>query len=113
MAIPRRKSRLISVDGLEYRWLITFSRNAQLSRIVTIAVELCSSPGTKLVVYPVGIDVNFVDYDRGESFTPKVVEGFIRSAIANGWTPTATSGIFVLGDSSPATTAMKRLAEKR
>jgi len=107
MAIPRRKTRLISVDGLEYRWLITFPRSGPLSRIVTIAVELCSSPGTKLVVYPVGVDVNFVDYDRGDPITPKVVERFIRSAVANGWTPTASSGIFVLGHSSPATNARK------
>ena len=100
MAIPQRKTRLISIDGFEYRWLITFHRNAPFYRIITVAVELSSSPGTKLVVYPIGVDVNFVDYDRDEPITPKIVEEFIRRAIGNGWTPTASSGTFVLGDPS-------------
>jgi hypothetical protein len=53
----------------------------------------------------VGVDVNYVDYDRDEPITPKVVEGFIRIALSKGWTPSASSGIFVLGDSKPATNA--------
>ena len=100
MAIPKKKSRLISVDGLEYRWLISFNRDAPFYRIVTIAVQLSNSPRTKLIVYPIGVDVNFVDYDRDEPFTPKVVEQFIRRARDTGWKPTDSSGTFLLGDRS-------------
>lgn len=98
MAISKKKSRLISVDGLEYRWLISFHRDAPFYRIVTIAIELSSSPGTKLIVYPIGVDVNFVDYNRDEPFTPKVVEQFIRAAREAGWQPTDSSGTLLLGD---------------
>ena len=100
MAIPKKKSRLISVDGLEYRWLISFDLDAPLYRIVTIAVHLSTSPGTKLIVYPIGVDVNFIDYDRDQPITPKVVEEFIRTARDTGWMPTDSSGTFKLGDRS-------------
>ena len=65
MAIPKKKSRQITVDGLEYRWRVSFRRDAPFYRLITIAVELACSPGTKLIVYPIGVDVNYVDYDRG------------------------------------------------
>ncbi len=98
MGIPKKKSRRIIVDGLEYRWLISFNSYAPFYRIVTIAVELIDSPGTKLVVYPIGVDYNYVDYNRGEPFTPAVVEQFIKQANEAGWQPTSNSGTFFLGD---------------
>lgn len=98
MGIPKKKSRRIIVDGLEYRWLLSFNRDAPLLRLVTIAVELIDSPGTKLIVYPIGVDHNFVDYDRDKPFTPAVVKKFIRQAIEAGWRPTSDSGTFFLGD---------------
>ena len=98
MAIPRKNSRTISVDGLEYRWLLSINRDAPFYRIVTIAVELASSPGTKLIVYPIGVDINHVDYNRGEPFTPMVIAQFIRSACDAGWKPTDCSVTFLLGD---------------
>lgn len=99
MGIPKKKSRRITVDGLDYRWLLTFSRYASFFRSITIAVELIDSPGSKLVVYPVGVDHNYADYELDDApFTPKVVEQFIRSAREAGWQPTSNSGTFFLGD---------------
>jgi hypothetical protein len=98
VAICKKKSRLISVDRLEYRWLISFNDDAPFYRVVTIAIELSNSPGTKLIVYPIDVDVNFVDYNRDEPFTPKSVEQFIRKAHEAGWSPMDSSGTFTLGD---------------
>ena len=91
MAIPKKKSRRLSVDGLAYRWLLSIDRDAPFYRTVSIAVELHSSPGTKLIVFPIGIDVNYIDFNRDEPFTPRIVEQFIRNAREAGWEPTARS----------------------
>lgn len=98
MALPRKKSRSISVDGQNYRWLLSVNTNAPFHRTLTIAVELAHSPGTKLIVSPIGVDVSYVDYNRDEPITPKVIEKFIRDAIEAGWAPADSSGTFVLGD---------------
>ena len=97
MAIPQKKSRSITVDGLDFRWHLSINRNAPFYRIATIAIELAASPGARLVVFPIGVDFNYVDYDRDEPFTPKVVELFIRSAVEAGWEPKASTGTFFWG----------------
>ena len=100
MAMPKKRSRLITVDGHRLRWCISFSRNCPFYRLVTIVVEHADSPGSRLIVYPIGVDVNYVDYDRGEPFTPVVVARLIEAGFTAGWRPGDPSGNVVLGDRS-------------
>lgn len=100
MAIPKKKSRLITVDGVQYRWRISFSEDAPFYRIVTIAAEAATAPGSKLIVYPIGVNVNYVDDDHGEPFTPRTIAHFIHEARRAGWQPLEKSPTFVLGDRS-------------
>ena len=72
MAIGRRGSRAIVVDGKRYRW--TFSIDSGYSWLV---VQLAAGTGRKLLVYgPTDLEP-----------MPKLVTKMIEQAIALGWSP--------------------------
>lgn len=100
MAIPKKGTRRIVIDNVVYRWLLKFSKSAEFMKSITIAVQPEPSPASKLIIYPIAVDVNYVDYNRGEPFTPKVVEHLVRSAFDAGWQPLDSKETFYLGDVS-------------
>nr|WP_087924690.1 hypothetical protein [Streptomyces albireticuli] len=90
MALPRKGSRLIVVDGVTYRWKVrgrpTYDQGMCWSPL-TYAVEHAESPGTTLVV---GTDRPHPGNWTGEPTSPVLpseVADTIRAARAEGWTP--------------------------
>lgn len=93
MAMPRKGSRLIMVDGISYRWILS-NHHALCVADRDIIVELAENPGTTLVAKPTAIDCCFGD-DYDYEITPALIEAGIRKAIQHGWCP-ADSGTFRL-----------------
>lgn len=97
MAIPKKGSRKITVDGVDYRWTIrkkpTYSQ-ALCQGNVLAAVELYDKPFSVL-----SINFPWVRYDNWfgiaeQPVTPKHIEQCIRRAIAKGWKPEINGNAF-------------------
>ena len=88
MGLPKKGSRLITVDGVVYRWLATheldFSREDPLYWPVSLAVERAVEPGQRVLV-------SFRVPPRREWVTPGVVRRIILAALERGWRPAARS----------------------
>ncbi|MDA2813625.1 hypothetical protein O4J56_23475 [Nocardiopsis sp. RSe5-2] len=91
MALVRKGSRTITVDGRAYRWRVrrrpTYDQACLGGRLI-VAVESAEARGSVLVVrtpypHPSGVL-------RGEApvpVTPGMVAGTVRAALAAGWRP--------------------------
>ncbi|GAA0426676.1 hypothetical protein Aca07nite_36770 [Actinoplanes capillaceus] len=99
MAIPRKGSRLITVDGTVYRWAVrakpTYCQGLNWGPL-TFAVEHADAPGQVLTV-----DTRSPRLDNwlnlpGTPVTPRTVEHSIRTALATGWKPDRSDGVFKL-----------------
>ncbi len=93
MTMPRKGTRLITVDGIRYRWLLS-NRQSLCVADCDIIVELADAPIGKLLTKPAAIDRWFGD-DYDYAVTPALIETGIRRALDNGWVP-RHSGIFRL-----------------
>ena len=99
MAIVKKGSRAIIVDGVRYRWRArhrpTYSQGVGDSN-QSISVESWDAPGSNLVVeLP---DLHCSNWLRKPStpVPPVKVAGYIREALAEGWTPTVSGKPFIL-----------------
>lgn len=97
MTMPKKGTRKIVVDSEEYRWKLAFNHEESFEKHIRAAIELADSQGSTLVVYLIGLNVNYVDYDRDDPITPKDIEDFIRKALAAGWQPREKGPTFYLG----------------
>ena len=77
MSLPRKKSRLITVDGVRYRWLVR-ETNAYPEAI--LYVELDTGPSNLL-------QLRYYAYPQHPAITPGSVESSIRDALHKGWDP--------------------------
>lgn len=80
MALARKRSSLITIDDVIYRWVVSPD-----SGYMTLVVEFADDPGQRL-------EKHFSYNDDSEclaqtQITPKVVRESILAALANGWTP--------------------------
>ncbi len=96
MALPRKGSRLIAVDGVVYRWTVRRKpTKAQAAgwRLLTFAVEVAESPGGTLSVVTKSVRLDsWYGLGRGPGMrakpvTPRLVVWSVRQAIAAGWEP--------------------------
>lgn len=103
MALVRKGSRRIVVDGTEYRWRLrgrpTYDQGLVWSPC-TFAVEHADTPGTMLVVttdqpHP----SNWIGREA-EPVLPSGVAAAVRLALSEGWTPTAPGSAFHLDQSA-------------
>jgi len=85
MAMPRKRTRLITVDTIQYRWALT-SHGALSVVDRDIVVELAHDPAGKLLAKPTAIDQWFGD-DYDDTITPALIEQGIRKALNAGWAP--------------------------
>ncbi|MEV4094777.1 hypothetical protein [Streptosporangium saharense] len=90
MSIPKKGSRLITVDGVTYRWRIrrkpTYCQ-ANSWGPLTFAVELADAPGRVLLV---SLPCSRPDAWLGEramAVRPALVSATIRRALHHGWDP--------------------------
>ncbi|MFI6734783.1 hypothetical protein ACIBI9_17795 [Nonomuraea sp. NPDC050451] len=88
MAIPKKGSRLITVDGIVFRWRVrhkpTYDEGMAWSPL-SFAVERAEKPGRVLVVsLPCARPDNWLG-ERTIAARPVLVAGCIRRAVEQGW----------------------------
>lgn len=89
MALPRKGSRCISVEGVTYRWMVSPNDG-----FMVLIVELADHPGQQLgacfgyqdVLKPKKAGVSAI-VGQLRSITPGVVRSLILTALSRGWQP--------------------------
>ncbi|MER5524855.1 hypothetical protein ABT075_09625 [Streptomyces sp. NPDC002677] len=103
MALVRKGSRRIAVDGTAYRWRLrgrpTYFRGVGCSPC-TFAVEHADTPGMTLVVTTDQPHPNNWIGREAEPVLPSNVAEGVRLALREGWTPTAPGSTFHLDQSA-------------
>jgi len=97
MTIPKKGSRKITVEEVNYRWAITRKppRSQDLDNAnVSAAVELAENPRSVL-----SISFSGVGYDKWigiapKPVTPKHIETCIKRALNEGWQPNKNGSAF-------------------
>ena len=90
MAVPKKGSRKIVVESVEYRWRIrrksSYGQEIGESNL-TASVELYRNPQNTLsITFPwLRLDTWFGSLE--EPVTPKLIETVIKNAIYQGWNP--------------------------
>ena len=94
MAMPRKGSRSLVVDGFRYRWRVTFDpwfwwdRSASgYPAPVRIVIESVDAPGPCLIATFEGGLSHALEALR-RPFTPGLVRTLILAGLAKGWQPT-------------------------
>jgi hypothetical protein len=98
MAIPKKGSRKIVVDGVEYRWYIR--RNNKEDGMLSVAIETASNESASIlyVTFPVLRPDSLTAGLRGDpksSVTPNDIATYIRDALVAGWQPLQSGSPFV------------------
>lgn len=99
MAMPKKGSRLITVDGTVFRWRVrhrpTYSQGNGWSPL-GFAVERAEKPGSVLVVsLPCARPDNRVG-ERTIAIRPTLVDGCVRRAVEQGWNSARPGAAFPL-----------------
>ncbi|WP_063842747.1 hypothetical protein [Sphaerimonospora mesophila] len=99
MAMPKKGSRLITVDGTVFRWRVrhkpTYSQGNSWSPL-GFAVERADKPGSVLVVsLPCARPDNWLG-ERTIAIRPILVNGCIRRAVEHGWDSARPGAAFTL-----------------
>ncbi|MER5645778.1 hypothetical protein [Streptosporangium sp. NPDC002524] len=99
MAIPKKGSRLITVNGIAYRWRIrhkpTYSQ-ANSWGSLTYAVELAEEQGRVLLVELPCSRPDAWFGERTMTVRPTLVAATIRRALDRGWDPSQAGSAFTL-----------------
>ncbi|MFF8266724.1 hypothetical protein ACF059_04960 [Streptomyces sp. NPDC016562] len=99
MALVKKGSRLITVDGTTYRWRLrgrpTYDRGLVQSPLA-YAVEHAETPGTTLVITTDQPHPSNWLGTHGSPVLPGQVAAGIRTALTAGWTPTSPGSPFHL-----------------
>ncbi|NPC85336.1 hypothetical protein HPC49_44970 [Pyxidicoccus fallax] len=82
MALARKGTRALTVDGTRYRWVVAPDDEPGLG----IVVEAADSPGLRMVAW----------VEHGNTISPWLVREAILRALAQGWQPQARGPDFVL-----------------
>jgi hypothetical protein len=96
MGLPRKRARVIVVDGRRYRWLPTYARITWCDAPcpLRLAVQLEGGRGQRLLVHFDGQKVvgetTWVFPRYGSEVTPAIVADIIRAGLAAGWEPEAS-----------------------
>ena len=103
MAMPKKGSRVLTIDGQRYRWVVSVHDNA-----VNLVVEHADDVGQRLLAYFECRDL-YVRADDGswkfvsqqQSIRPSHVRRIISAAIKRGWEPQQKgTGAFILRDAA-------------
>ncbi len=88
MALPKKKSRIINIDGIQYRWLVGPNDGYNV-----FVAEKENFKGQKIEVY-FDTDINsyWVEFPNVEGLNlkilkPKDAESIIKQALKDGWNP--------------------------
>jgi hypothetical protein len=86
MGMPRKRSRVIDVDGKSFRWMLNcgsaqdWDEDPTCAGTVTVQ-ENCEKPGHVLQ--------QILMWLGGDSVTPEIMREVIRRALADGWVPSS------------------------
>ena len=99
MSIPKKASRQIVVDDIEFRWRVrsrpTYDQAVTASPLV-LAIEQTDCRGSVLVVeLPQAHPSNWM-HKPSPGVTPQTVAGYIRTALTAGWKPSVRGAQFRL-----------------
>ncbi len=92
MALRKRGSRRITVEGIQFFWQIRWRKIDQQQEKLTLVLAAQQKPSTTLFVYleqeyyDVWLDLK-KDCKEHHIVLPKEVETWIRKALASGWQP--------------------------
>ncbi|WP_298861200.1 hypothetical protein [uncultured Gimesia sp.] len=103
MAIPKKGSRTLTVDGVQYRWVVSIHDNS-----VNLVVELMKEPGQRLLayfecrdLYIRGDDDQWRFHSQKQCIRPAHVVRIINHALREGWEPSVKPGKqFVVRDAA-------------
>ncbi|USA05464.1 hypothetical protein NCG97_36650 [Streptomyces lydicamycinicus] len=102
MALVKKGSRLITVNGTTYRWRLrgrpTYGQGVVQSPL-TFAVEHADTPGTTLVITTDQPNPSNWLEIQGSTVLPTQVADSIRTALTNGWSPMCPGPPFLLDQS--------------
>ena len=91
MALPKKKSRTLTVDETHYRWLVSMNHG-----VLHLTVEAAESAGQILQAFfephnqfKRRHDGRWLFHRQGRSIAPNHVARIIRHGLANGWQPFA------------------------
>lgn len=89
MALPKKKSRSITVDDTRYRWMVSIHQH-----VMYLTIEAEDDPGqtSQALFEPHDqfkreADGNWSFHRQGRSLTPRDVTKIIRYGLANNWKP--------------------------
>lgn len=103
MALRKKGSRLITIDGTTYRWRLrgrpTYDQGLVQSPL-TYAIEHADSPGTTLVITTNQPHPSNWLGTQGSPVLPAQVAESIRTALASGWIPQVPGSPFPLDQSA-------------
>ena len=108
MAMPKKKSRCICIDDIDYRWRV----NGEDGLIFFLTVEHKQNPGSQLRVQVWAEHSSYSDSNgrlresrfQKNAITPAVVRAAIEQALEQGWKP---------AESEPPTFSLDRAATER
>ena len=104
MSIPKKHSRRVVVDDVEYRWRVrgrpTYDQ-ALTTQPLILAVEQCGKPGSVLVVELAQSHPSNWMRVAASGVTPSVVAHHIRMALRSGWRPACKGPQFLMDDRKP------------
>ena len=91
MAIPKKGSRKISVNGVSYLWMIrkkpTYSQSVYGSGFLHVAVDTEENTGSTLIIYTNHRHPKAIHVEKIIPVTPSLVSNWIKNAINLGWLP--------------------------
>ncbi|MEU4228629.1 hypothetical protein AB0F17_30415 [Nonomuraea sp. NPDC026600] len=99
MAMPKRGSRLITVDGTVFRWRVSHKptyRKGTGSSPLTFAVERAQEPGSILMVTLSCARPDNWNGERTIVVRPVLVAGCVRRAVEQGWNSSRSGATFTL-----------------
>ncbi|MEM9544111.1 MAG: hypothetical protein AAGA60_32080 [Cyanobacteria bacterium P01_E01_bin.42] len=98
MVLPRKKSRIILVNKIEYRWLVSMHDG-----ILHLTIELSDCPGQILRAFfephpqfKRKLNGQWSFQRQGRSITPNIVTKIIGHGLANGWQPSSPQKPFYI-----------------
>ncbi|MCY0929048.1 hypothetical protein OTB20_23170 [Streptomyces sp. H27-H1] len=104
MALVKKGSRLITVDGTTYRWRLrgrpTYGQGLGWSPLAYVVEHAESSPGTALVITTDQPHLSNWIGMQGSPILPAQVADSIRTALTTGWTPKIPGQPFHLDQSA-------------
>jgi hypothetical protein len=110
MAMPKKGSRRIVVDGQPYRWRVpragTYPQLAY-GTALALSVEHAGGGAVLMVVCAGARHGNWANAP-GTTVTPGRIAGLIRRALVVGWVPTAPGPAFYMGEGDPMDEGPKR-----